>query len=65
MSMIVINTQAQDPEVRCNGRESDGRFALKLNSKRSVKRCLRRDEEREARRLELEELYGEDACMYA
>ncbi len=46
-------------------RESDGRFALKLESKRSIKRWAKRDEEIAKRRKELEALYGEDACMYA
>lgn len=46
-------------------RESDGRYALTLPSKKAVKRDLKREEEREKRRKELEEKYGEDACMYA
>ena len=46
-------------------RESDGRFALQLNSAAAVNRDMRRQAERDARRAELEAMYGEDADMYA
>lgn len=46
-------------------RESDGRFALTLPSEKAVKRDLKREEEREKRRKELEDKYGDDACMFA
>ena len=46
-------------------RESDGRFALQLNSAAAVNRDMRRQAERDARRAELEALYGDDWCMYA
>lgn len=55
-----IKTEATTQE-----REPDGRFALKLESKSSVKRWAKRDAEIAKRRQELEALYGEDACMYA
>ena len=46
-------------------RESDGRFALELKTNRAVNRDLRRQQERDARIKELQELYGDDWCMYA
>ena len=46
-------------------RESDGRFALKMESKKSVSRWMKRDEEREARRLELEAECGDMADCFA
>lgn len=46
-------------------RESDGRFALELNSQTAVQRDMRRQAERDARRAELIELYGDGADMYA
>jgi hypothetical protein len=46
-------------------RESDGRFALKMESKRSVSRWMKRDAEREARRLELEAECGDMADCFA
>lgn len=52
-------------ETTTQERESDGRFALKMESKSSVKRWAKRDDEIAKRRKELEALYGEDACMYA
>lgn len=45
--------------------ESDGKFALQLNSQTAVQRDIRRQAERDKRWLELVELYGDDACMYA
>jgi hypothetical protein len=45
--------------------ESDGKFALKLNTQTAVQRDIRRQAERDARWAELVELYGDDACMYA
>ena len=45
--------------------ESDGKFALQLNSQTAVQRDMRRQEERDKRRAELVALYGEDADMYA
>ena len=45
--------------------ESDGRFALQLNSQTAVQRDIRRQAERDARWAELVALYGDDACMYA
>ena len=45
--------------------ESDGKFALQLNSQTAVQRDIRRQAERDARWAELVELYGDDACMYA
>ena len=45
--------------------ESDGRFALQLNTNTAVQRDIRRQAERDARWAELVELYGDDACMYA
>ena len=46
-------------------RESDGRFALQLNSQTAVQRDLRRQAERDARIAELIAEYGDDWCMYA
>ena len=46
-------------------RESDGRFALRLNSQTAVQRDLRRQAERDARIAELIAEYGDDWCMYA
>ena len=46
-------------------RESDGRFAAELATQTAVQRQMRRDAEREARRLELIALYGDDWDIYA
>lgn len=46
-------------------RESDGRFALKMESKASVNRWMKRDEQREQRRRELEAMYGDMADCFA
>lgn len=48
-----------------DNRESDGRYALKMESKSSVKRWQKRDEQREQRRRELEAQYGADADCFA
>ena len=53
------------PDDTSGKRESDGRFALKMETKSSVSRWMKRDAQREARRRELEDMYGEDAMMYA
>jgi hypothetical protein len=60
-----MSKQIKKTETDSKERESDGRFALKMATNKSVQRHLRRDAEREARKAELEALYGEDACMYA
>lgn len=46
-------------------RESDGRFALQMESKRSVARWAKRDAEREARRQEIIAEYGSDDLCWA
>jgi hypothetical protein len=46
-------------------REQDGRYALQMKTMSSVRRQQKRDEDREARRLELVALYGDDWVMYA
>lgn len=45
--------------------ESDGRFALQMRTNRAVQRQLRRDAEREQRRMEIIAEYGEDELMWA
>lgn len=52
-------------ETTSTEREQDGRYALKMESKSSVKRWMKRDAEVAKRRAELEAQYGEDAWMYA
>ena len=61
---MIINNQYQDPD-RNENRESDGRYALKMESKSSVNRWMKKDEEDAKRREELEAMYGDDAFMYA
>jgi hypothetical protein len=63
MTKTIITTKPA--AENSNTRESDGRFALQLRTSKAVQRQLRRDAERDARRLELIELYGDDADMYA
>lgn len=63
MTNVIITTKPA-AEVSTT-HESDGRFALQLRTNRAVQRMARRDAERDARRLELIELYGDDADMYA
>ena len=46
-------------------REQDDQIALKMETKTSLSRWAKRDAQREARRLQLEAEYGEDAMMYA
>ena len=53
------------PEDTSGNRESDGRFALKMESKRSVNRWMKRDAQRQARRLELEAEFGDMADCFA
>lgn len=57
---IIINSESTDKE-----RESDGRFALKMESKTSISRWAKKAAQDAKRREELEAMYGEDACMYA
>lgn len=66
-TIITTTTEVTATRKRSDAaaRESDGRFALQMRTTRSVQRMMRRDAEREARRRELEEMYGDDACMYA
>ena len=46
-------------------REQDGRFALKMESKSSVARWMKRDAEVAKRRAELEAQYGDMADCFA
>lgn len=48
-----------------NERESDGRFALKMESKKSVSRWMKRDAEREARRQQIIAENGSDDLLWA
>lgn len=59
MKKQTTTTTKQQP-----ARESDGRFALQLNSNRAVNRDLRRQAERDARIAEME-ANGEDWTMFA
>lgn len=52
-------------ETTNSNRESDGRFALKMATNKAVQRQMRRDAEREARRLQIIEEYGEDEMLWA
>lgn len=59
-----MNKQIKTETTNTN-RESDGRYALKMESKTSVSRWMKRDAQREARRREIEEQYGEDEMLWA
>ena len=53
------------PDDTSGNRESDGRYALRMETKSAVSRWAKRDAQREARRLQLEAEFGDDAMMYA
>lgn len=53
------------PDDTSGNRESDGRFALKMETKTSLSRWAKRDAQREARRLELEAEFGDMADCFA
>lgn len=55
----------QTTNTQTTKHESDGRFALQMRSNRAVQRQLRRDAERERRRQEIIEQYGEDELLWA
>jgi len=61
---MIINNEYQDPD-RKTGRESDGRYAIKMESKKSVARWAKRDAQVEARRIEREAEFGDLADCFA
>lgn len=62
MSNTIITTNAAETSTT---HESDGRFALQLRTNKAVQRMMRRDAEREARRLEIIAENGSDDFLWA
>lgn len=52
-------------QTQTETRESDGRFAVQMRTNAAVQRQMRRDAEREARRQQIIEEYGEDEFLWA
>ena len=65
VKMNISNTDEAPVVKGLRVRESDGRLALRMDSKASVTRQMKRDQEREERRKELEALYGDMADCFA